>query len=118
MRPLFHFLVACVVVVASIAVVGLVYARTTGLKSQPDPGAIETRLARMARSLAIPAAERSRSNPQAAQSDARARGLEHFARYCALCHANDGTGANSTFGQGLFPKPPDMRTTTQSLTDG
>jgi mono/diheme cytochrome c family protein len=118
MRSIIHLLVACVIVVASIAVVGVVYARTTGLRSQAHPGSIEARLARTVRSLAIPAAERSRTNPQAASQDARARGLEHFARYCALCHANDGTGANSAFGQGLFPKPPDMRTTTQSLTDG
>src|SRR5262245_18347836 len=118
MRMLLHFLVACVVVVMLIALVGLGYARTTGLKSQPAPGPIETRLAQMVRSTAIPAAERSHSNPQPADQDARARGLEHFASYCALCHANDGTGANSTFGQGLFPRPPDLRTTAQSLTDG
>ena len=60
MRPIVHLLVACVIVVALISVVGLGYARATGLRSQPNPGSIEARLARTVRSLAIPAVERSR----------------------------------------------------------
>jgi len=118
MRSIIQLLLGCVIALALMAGVALLYARTTGLKSQPDPGPIETRLARVGRSVAIPAAMRSRVNPQSGAEDARSRGLEHFARYCALCHGNDGTGANSAFGPGLFPKPPDMRTSTQSLTDG
>ena len=45
-------------------------------------------------------------------------GLRHFADHCATCHGNDGSGRTS-IGQGLFPKPPDLRAeATQSLTDG
>jgi mono/diheme cytochrome c family protein len=51
--------------------------------------------------------------------EARNAGLEHFARYCAMCHDDDGSGRNAPLGRGLFPKPPDMRTSlTQELTDG
>jgi mono/diheme cytochrome c family protein len=42
----------------------------------------------------------------------------HFADHCAICHANDGSG-NSTIGQSLYPKPPDLRLPeTQELSDG
>ena len=46
------------------------------------------------------------------------KGLEHFADHCAMCHANDGSGA-AEMGRGLYPRVPDMRLpATQSLTDG
>jgi mono/diheme cytochrome c family protein len=42
----------------------------------------------------------------------------HFADHCAACHANDGSG-QTEIGEGLYPKPPDMRQSeTQSLSDG
>jgi mono/diheme cytochrome c family protein len=45
--------------------------------------------------------------------------MEHYARYCAVCHANDGSGLKTPLGTGLYPKPPDLRAAaTQSLTDG
>jgi mono/diheme cytochrome c family protein len=45
-------------------------------------------------------------------------GLEHFADHCAVCHANDGSGATD-FGRSLFPPAPDLRADpTQGLTDG
>jgi mono/diheme cytochrome c family protein len=44
--------------------------------------------------------------------------MEHFARYCAMCHANDGSGVNAPIA-GVFPPAPDLRSeTTQGLTDG
>ena len=45
--------------------------------------------------------------------------MEHYAKYCALCHANNGSGERTPLGSGLFPKPPDLRASlTQDLTDG
>jgi len=118
MRPI-HLLLGALAAVAAIAVAGLVYARTTGLRGQPEPGRVETRLARSVRSLAIPGSLKRRSNPQAGSSEASGRGLEHFAKYCAVCHGNDGNAADSAFGSGLYPKPPDLRgASTQDLTDG
>jgi mono/diheme cytochrome c family protein len=106
-------------VVAVIAAAGIVYVRRTGLQSRPDPGALETRFARAIRSLAIPQEYRAKENPVPASLAATSKGMEHFARYCAMCHGNDGSGQDTPFGRGLFPKPPDMRADpTQRLTDG
>ncbi|OLC87429.1 MAG: hypothetical protein AUI53_06710 [Acidobacteria bacterium 13_1_40CM_2_60_7] len=42
----------------------------------------------------------------------------HFADHCAICHGNDGSG-DTLFGNGLYPKPPDLRRpATQGLSDG
>jgi mono/diheme cytochrome c family protein len=119
MRPIIHLLLGALIVFAAIAVAGLLYARITGLRGQPQPGRVETRLARSVRSLAIPAALKRRSNPEAGSSEASSRGLEHFAKYCAVCHGNDGDATDSAFGSGLYPKPPDLRgALTQELSDG
>jgi mono/diheme cytochrome c family protein len=119
MRLILQLSVGALLALAVIVVTGLLYVKESGLRGQPKPGTIETRVARAIRALAIPGEVRARTNPRAASEGARRLGLEHFARYCALCHGNDGTGETSAFGRGLFPKPPDMRAdATQSLTDG
>lgn len=98
---------------------GLAYVRTTGLRAQPDPGVVETLVARRIRALAVPEDIRVLTNPLPASDEHEQAGMEHFATYCALCHGNDGSGQKSAFGRGLFPKPPDMRAAaTQQLTDG
>jgi mono/diheme cytochrome c family protein len=110
---------ALLVVAALLGAVVVAYVATTGLKSQPEPGALETRVARAIRGFAIPREASERSNPIANSPEAITGGLEHFARYCAMCHGNDGSGRDAAIGRGLFPKPPDMRAQpTQSLTDG
>ena len=97
----------------------LAYARGTGLRSHPAPGQLETRVARAIRGVAIPTAEKTRINPLSNSREASNEGLQHFARYCALCHGNNGSGEKTPLGNGLFPKPPDLRDApTQQLTDG
>lgn len=119
MQRIIYLLAGALVALAVIGVVALIYVRSTGLRGQPAPGRFETRMARAVRSLAVPGALKRRSNPQAASDEARARGLEHFAKFCAVCHGNDGDPAESAFGSGLFPKPPDLRAeATQGLSDG
>src|SRR5262245_3830047 len=119
MRTMRTVIVVLVFVAAATFAAGIVYVRSTGLRALPEPGPIETRLARMIRGLAIPRATRARVNPLEASEESFWAGLEHFARYCAMCHGNNGSGENTPFGRGLFPKPPDMRSgVTQSLTDG
>jgi len=113
------FIVAVIAVAAVGAVVGFAYLKTTGLRGQPTPSALEARVARIARGLAIPGDMKARTNPLAADTSALAPGLEHFARFCAMCHANDGSATKTAIGGGLFPKPPDLRADpTQQLTDG
>jgi len=112
-------LFSAVIVLALAGFGGLiVYTRATGLRSQATPSGLETRVARAIRSVAIPRSEKQRTNPLAASKEAANEGLQHFARYCAMCHANNGTGQKTPIGQGLFPKPPDLRAETQQLTDG
>jgi mono/diheme cytochrome c family protein len=98
---------------------GGVYLVGTGLKAQPEPGALETRVARTVRGFAIPREARARTNPAGTTAEDLKPGLEHFARYCAMCHANDGSGQGAAIGRGLFPKPPDLRAdATQQQSDG
>ena len=89
-----------------------------GIGSRTAPGSAETVVARVARQAMIPAAARARQNPEPATAESLRAGLEHWADHCASCHANDGSGV-TTIGQGLYPRPPDMRqAATQTLTDG
>ena len=119
MRAAVQILVAALLVIAAIVVAGGVYVVSTGLKAQPVPSAMETRVARTIRGFAIPREVKGRSNPIGTSAEELKPGLEHFARYCAMCHGNDGSGQAAAIGRGLFPKPPDMRAdATQSLTDG
>jgi mono/diheme cytochrome c family protein len=119
MRALIQILVAALLVMAVMAAAGGAYLVTTGLKAQPEPGVLETRVARAVRGFAIPGDIKARSNPIGTSADELKPGLEHFAKYCAMCHGIDGSGEGAAIGRGLYPKPPDMRASaTQSLTDG
>ncbi len=118
MRLALKLLGFAIAVVVALAAVGLAYIRLTGLSARASPSALETRIARAARAMAIPGRERQRVNPVPASAAAVADGMAHFADHCAICHANDGSG-NTDYGRGLFPKPPDLRAApTQGLTDG
>jgi mono/diheme cytochrome c family protein len=89
-----------------------------GLSARPEPPALEARVARMLRSLAIPRSAREARNPLPRSAEAISAGLEHFADHCATCHANDGSG-RTELGRKLYPRAPDMRRSgTQDLSDG
>ncbi|MCY0998375.1 c-type cytochrome [Myxococcus sp. MISCRS1] len=99
-------------------VYGLAMARR-GFSARDEPSALETKVARAARSLSMPAGAREVNNPLVpvpwqALADARA----HWGDHCAICHAADGSG-QTPIGQGLYPRAPDMRAApTQDLSDG
>ena len=100
-------------------IAGYRYILSTGLRAQPEPGVLETRVARRLRALAVPPEIRQLDNPVAASAEATLKGMQHFAAYCAVCHGNDGGGKGTAFGRGFYPKVPDMRLPdTQQLTDG
>jgi len=104
--------------VAAAAAAGFWYVRATGLRARGEPAALEARLARAVRRLALPRAVREQRNPVPHSDEARVQGRAHFADHCASCHANDGSG-NTEMGRSLFPPAPDMRLmATQNLTDG
>ncbi len=89
-----------------------------GLSSRATPGKLETMAARKMRRLAMPANARLAQNPLLTSAEELRDARLHFADHCAICHANDGSG-KSVIGNGLYPKPPDLRLAeTQNLTDG
>ena len=89
-----------------------------GFSARQAPGAMEAWLARSARSAAIPAGARTRTNPEPRTPAAIAEATAHWADHCATCHANDGSG-DTELGKRTYPPAPDMRlASTQKLTDG
>ena len=89
-----------------------------GLSARATPTRLEAVLARNARHLAIPSNARLAQNPVLDSPEDLREARLHFADHCAICHANDGSG-HSDIGDGLYPKPPDLRLAqTQNLSDG
>jgi len=101
-----------------LVVAGAAAAVRRGFSARDQPSALETYVARTARSMAVPSRAKSEKNSFAASPELIAEGRAHFADHCAICHANNGNG-NTEIGQNLYPKAPDMRLPqTQNLTDG
>jgi mono/diheme cytochrome c family protein len=89
-----------------------------GFSALDPPTMVERWLAREARSLALPADAKSRTNPINNSPESVAEGRAHWADHCFSCHANDGSG-ETALGKHLYPPAPDMRlAATQQLTDG
>ena len=103
--------------IAAAVVIGA-YVLSRGFSARARPMFAETFVARRLRSLAVPRGVRAMQNPVPSDSKTLSEAMAHFADHCAFCHANDGSG-DTPIGQGLYPKPPDMRLPdTQNLTDG
>jgi mono/diheme cytochrome c family protein len=111
---------ALLVVVVSIALVGLVAGivlTRRGLSTRVQPTWLEEQAALAMRRLATPAAVRGRVNPVKATPEVLDDGLTHFADHCASCHGNDGGGTD--LGKRFYPPVPDMRAErTQRSSDG
>jgi mono/diheme cytochrome c family protein len=89
-----------------------------GLSSRVTPSKLETAIARNAHHFVIPLSARSAQNPVLASPEDMRDARRHFADHCAICHGNDG-GGHTMIGNGLFPRPPDLRLPeTQNLSDG
>lgn len=89
-----------------------------GFSAHAKPSALEVKVARSARKLAVPAAARDHRNPFSPTEENLSGAKGHFADHCAICHANNGSG-QTQIGLNLYPKAPDMRLAeTQNLTDG
>jgi mono/diheme cytochrome c family protein len=89
-----------------------------GFSARDNPSVMEAYVAKTARKLSIPAAERDAKNPFSPTPEVLNEARAHFADHCAICHGNDGSG-KTEIGQNLYPKTPDMRRfETQNLTDG
>lgn len=98
-------------------VIALTYFIGGGVSARPQPGRVETFVARTVRTMAISWHAPDQQNPVPNSEQAVAEGRAHFADHCASCHANDGSG-NTEMGRGLYPRAPDMRlAATQNLSD-
>ncbi len=96
---------------------GLILVRR-GFSALATPSAIEEFAATTARKIAVPSTSRQLRNPIMPTTENIRRGMEHFSYHCAPCHSNDG-GGQTSWGKGLYPKPPDLRAAgTQNKSDG
>jgi mono/diheme cytochrome c family protein len=89
-----------------------------GFSARANPSALEAKVARTARKLAVPVVARDHRNPLSPTEENLSEAKDHFADHCAICHSNNGSG-QTQIGLNLYPKAPDMRLAdTQNLTDG
>jgi len=89
-----------------------------GFSTRVPPSALETWLARRARSVSVPESSKKLMNPAVDSPEVLAQASAHWADHCAGCHANNGSG-DIAMGRQLYPPAPDMRKPeTQALTDG
>jgi mono/diheme cytochrome c family protein len=111
---------AIAVVVGLLAAGAWLYVKTgvRGFSARSEPSRVETVLASYARDTAMPFSAKTLQNPVHLSPDVERAAMAHFADHCSICHANNGSG-QTMFGQGMYPKPPDLRLTrTQGMTDG
>jgi mono/diheme cytochrome c family protein len=89
-----------------------------GFSAREQPSGVERWIATRARSAALPADARTRTNPFADSPEVRGEARTHWADHCAACHSNNGSG-DAEMGKHMYPPAPDMRqANTQDLTDG
>lgn len=113
-----RFVIGVLATVGAGALAGGVAFFMAGVSARSEPTALETRLARTARHLLIPAAARAAGNPVLASPEVLVSARAHFADHCATCHGNDGRG-DTSYGRRMYPRAPDMTAeATQSLSDG
>jgi hypothetical protein len=92
--------------------------QSRGFSTRDQPTAMESWVAGKARTMAMPADARSRTNPIPDSPEVLAEARAHWADHCYSCHANDGSG-DTVLGKHLYPPAPDMRLpATQQLSDG
>ncbi len=88
-----------------------------GFSARAEPSRMEAMMAQYARATAMPSSAKKMKNPVALTPPVQQEALAHFADHCAVCHGNNGDG-QTMFGKGMYPKPPDLRDETQTMSDG
>jgi mono/diheme cytochrome c family protein len=120
MRSILWFFAGAVALVLIISAGGLVFleTQTRGFSARAQPSAVERWVARQARSMALPADAKRRTNPAPNSPEVLKEARAHWADHCATCHSNNGSG-DTEMGKHMYPPAPDMREAdTQNLTDG
>lgn len=88
-----------------------------GFSARAEPSHMEAMMAEYARDTAMPVSAKNLKNPVVLTPAILHGAMAHYADHCAVCHANNGSG-QSMFGKGMYPKPPDLRGETQTMSDG
>jgi predicted CXXCH cytochrome family protein len=105
---------------AALIVLGVVLYVTVlpGLSvARQEPTQLETQIAGYLLRHSVPEAARRAANPLEKDQASVVAGADLFRQKCEICHAYDG-GGKTEIGSGTFPRPPELRAATQSLTDG
>ena len=106
-----------VLVIVVVALIGVRMIRR-GFSAREQPSSLEAFVAATVRNMAVPAKAKQMRNPVPNTAENMTQARAHWADHCATCHDNNGSG-NTTIGQNLYPKAPDMRLPgTQNMTDG
>jgi predicted CXXCH cytochrome family protein len=107
--------------VAAVAMaIGLIFyvAVLPGLSvARQEPSLLEVQIATYLLRHSVPQSAKSAVNPLGKDQASVAAGADLFRQKCEICHAYDG-GGKTELGSGTFPKPPELRAATASLTDG
>ena len=90
MRRHIVFLVIAIGLVGAI-VLGWITIRR-GFSARDNPSALETYIAKAARSFSVPSTEKNAKNPFSNTPEILREARLHFADHCATCHGNDGSG--------------------------
>lgn len=119
MKNLLRFTAIAFAVVAVFTFGGWIYMRTAmhGFSARAEPSHMEAMMAGYARATAMPSSAKTMKNPIRLTPAIQEEALAHFADHCAICHGNNGDG-RTMFGKGMYPKPPDLRDETQTMSDG
>jgi len=111
-------LIAAAALVLAGMAAALYFVALPGLSvARSEPPRIEVDVATWLLRHSVPAADRDRENPLAADAASAAAGRELFRQKCESCHAYDGSG-KTEMGAGSYPRPPDLRGLLDELSDG
>ena len=110
------FITGCLLLVV-IGAYGYMKFAMSGFSARAQPSNTEKMMAEYARDTAMPASAKSMKNPVVLTPVIQHEAMAHYADHCAVCHSNNGSG-ESMFGKGMYPKPPDLRGETQTMSDG
>src|ERR1700688_2548384 len=106
----------CLCIAGGIAGVVFLRVRVSGFSARAQPSVLEGWAAREARSMALPAEAKARTNPITDSPAVLAEARAPWADHCAACHSSNGSGA-AEIGRHMYPPAPDMRKAdTQNLT--
>ena len=113
------YLILGIAMIAILCLGGLLFVKygANGFSARSTPSRLEVLAATYARDVAIPKSAKNLRNPVADSAEVQQEAMAHFADHCAVCHANNGSG-DTMLGNGMYPKPPDLRGKTQSMSDG